>query len=168
MSEVKPNGNGRITATHAFIMALAGLVLATAAPFVNSYMEVSRDREQRDAQWAREDVVALAAQAASDAIIAASEVTNAGVEQVHKIVNSGATDQLKARLQTTRMLRASQLELIDLKRASGQQPKQDTLDELANATQTITDLEKELVEKIAAAKLADEQMQKQNSTKGRP
>lgn len=126
-----------------------GVILAIfssiTAPLILAHRTEKMHREDREAEYARQDEVARAAE--TKAALVAKD-TNNRLDIIHALVNSGLTSVMKSELAAVQRELELLCEVAELHRADGREPTpemlasiQATEKKVADLTRTITDRE---------------------------
>jgi uncharacterized membrane protein len=152
---------------------LIALVVAVIGPILLSWLNNRHRRQERDADWARQDAVAdqaaeaaallLAAQektiAATDevAVLAkqTAESTDAQLRQIHTLVNSDMTAARLNELTQTRATLAALRKIIRLDEDAGRRPTSEDLLVVETTEARIVELEAILADRAAQQKIAE-------------
>ena len=141
------------------VVVLVAIFSSITAPLIISAQAEKRHREDRQADWDRQDKVAAAAKqtaddlavsqkriadqaaeaaslllAANERVAHTAQVTNGKLDIIHQLVNSNMTAAMQAELDATVRELAMMREVIELKRAAGKEP---TVEALAAETATM-------------------------------
>jgi CO dehydrogenase/acetyl-CoA synthase alpha subunit len=165
----------------AAIAAIAGMGTVF-SPLILSHMAARARRTEKQLDWAREDKVAaqaaeaaalllarqdaVAAQAAEAArlLLAANErvartaaVTNRKLDVIHTLVNSNLTAAMQAEHDATVRTLAMMREVVDLRRAAGNEPSPETLAAIEATETRIGEQTAALDDRLAQTALAEQQ-----------
>ena len=113
------------------------------APLILARQAERMHRQDREADWARQDKMAADARAKLDVI--------------HTIVDGGITASMRAELDATVRELATMREVVDLKRALGQEPTPEALTAIEATRVKVAELSAKLADREAAVAKAEEQ-----------
>lgn len=158
-------------------LALIVAVPAFLAPILSAWFAARNARIDRALDWARQDAVAERAAAASramlisqNAAIAAQEEstrvnaitfqeTKAQLDALHTLGNSSKTAATRAELTSTQRELVALREIMEIKRAAGQEPSAEVMAVIEVAERRIAELEKELDDRKVTDDLATAQVE---------
>ncbi len=117
----------------ALIVAATTGITTTIAPVTMALITARQARKDRQEDYARQDAVAARAATVARKLSDATSTSNIKLDAIHTLVNSNMTAALQAEHDAMVREAAMMQEVIDLKRAAGQEPN-----ELAVAAQMAT------------------------------
>lgn len=164
----------------AVVASISAAITSTIAPILLGYFTYRQRRQEKRDEYERTDAVAakaeeVAQQAAEAARLliesnkevatiarqaaaktsAASAKTDGKLDEIHTLVNSNMTAAMQGELLATERELAMMAEVIDLKRAQGQQPTVEVLAALEVTKARVVELLTTLAERRAAQAKAD-------------
>jgi len=146
---------------------LLGL-LVLMGPLLLATLNNRARRKEKKEDWARQDAVAAKAAEAASLLLAANErvakdtkAQSVKLDVIHTLVNSNVTIVLEARLEGSRRELAGLREIVELRRAAGQEPSEIALATIISTEETIHELEVELKERQRQQRLVEEQQRTQ-------
>lgn len=145
--------------------AVLAIFASITAPMILAWRTAVMAREDREADWARQDKIAAEAKAASENVTAqlqaaeehasaAEEKTHEKLDIIHVLVNSNMDAAMQAELDAVRRELAMTREVVALTRAAGREPTVKLLGAIEAAELRITTLEAQLAERKKAAREA--------------
>ena len=127
--------------TASIVTLVVALVVAIftsiTAPLILAHRTDKMHREDREADYARQD--ALAARLVEQNK-AAAEVTNGKLDTIHTLVNSNMTAAMQSELDSVRRELVLMHEIIDLKRSAGTEPTKEALRAISATRDRIDEL----------------------------
>lgn len=152
-----------------FIFAVVVAVFSSiTAPLILAHRTERMHREDRQADWDRQDAVAKAAADAADRLVAAQEEaarllladnarvaaaqeqTNGKLDVIHTLVNSNMTAEMQRSYDATKRELAVMRELMELRKANGLEPTPAVLAEIAATEITLNELDAALADRRQA------------------
>jgi uncharacterized membrane protein len=128
--------------------AVLAIFASITAPVILMNRTAAMHREDRLADYARQDAIALAARTAS-------EKTNEKLDVIHTLVNSNMTAAMQAELDAIRREIVMMREVVALNLAAGREPTVEALAAIEATKLKITALEAQLAYRAAAVEAAD-------------
>jgi len=152
----------------AAIVAFAGII----GPAFLAWVNGNQRRAEKLEDYRREDEVAakaaeqgkliVASVVANTAEIASNSITTNGkLDVIHTLVNSNMTQAMQAELDATIAQLVLMREVIDMKKASGVVPSEDTVSAISIIEKRIAELTVQLQERSSAANTVVQQQQQQ-------
>lgn len=132
--------------------AVVAIFASVTAPLILAARTDRLHREDRAADWARQDALAAAARTA---VQEATEHTNGKLDVIHELVNSNMTAAMQSELDAVRRELAMMREVIALNQAAGREPDAETLAAVRATEAKITELAATLADRDAAARRAE-------------
>ena len=143
--------------------AVLAIFASVTAPLILAHRTALLHREDREADWARQDAVAAAAREAADKVArqllvvdqrvhATAEKTNDKLDVIHTLVNSNMTAAMQAELDAIRREVVMMREVVALNLAAGREPTIETLAAIEATEEKILKLETQLADRNVAAR----------------
>jgi uncharacterized membrane protein len=144
---------------------ILAIFASVTAPLILMNRTAAMHREDRLADWARQDAVAAEAKAAAAKVAAQLQVvdqrvaekadaTNDKLDVIHTLVNSNMTAAMQAELDAIRREIVMMREVVALNLAAGRQPTVEALAAIEATQVKITTLEAQLADREIAARNA--------------
>lgn len=127
------------------------LIVALVAPAFMAWLTGRQTRKSKEADWARQDLVAERAAEAAAAMLEAAAEGARKLDEIHGLVNSAYTAALQSELNATERERASLMEVIALRRAAGEEPSAESLAVIETAIAKIAELRATLDERARSS-----------------
>ena len=133
----------------AVVAVVVAVFASITAPLILAVFTARMHRQDREADWARQDILAgRAAELAKE--------TNGKLDVIHTLVNSQLTAAMQSELDAIVREVAMMLEVIALKKAAGFEPTKDALAALDAAQAKVADLTAKLEDRARAQDRASE------------
>jgi len=146
----------------ALIVAIPTILSATVSPIIMSLINNRNRRKEKQEDYARQDAVAEQAAKAAKLLVAANErvadtakVTNGKLDVIHTLVNSNMTAAMQAELDARLENLALLLEVVEMKRAAGHSPNEETLVLIETTKRKITELKSSLGDRLKQSSEAE-------------
>ncbi len=147
--------------TDATTIAIIGAIVAlatTVSPIILSVITASQRRKEKAQDYIRQDAVAAQAAEAARLLLVSNELvakrtseaaaeTQGQLRQIHTLVNSKLTEEMKGRLEALDSLLAMTIKNIELNLAAGIEPTEVVRTALASLRRTVETLRSSLVER---------------------
>jgi len=158
------------------VVVLVAVFSSITAPLIIANQTEKRHREDRQADWDRQDKVAAAAKqtaddlavsqkriadqaaeaatlllAANERVAHTAQVTNGKLDVIHQLVNSSMTAAMQSELDATVRELAMMREVMELKRTAGTDPSPETLASISATQAKIGELTSTLQDRITNA-----------------
>jgi hypothetical protein len=144
------------TALPLIISVTLGVILALfssiTAPLILAHRTEKMHREDREAEYARQDEVQRAAEA--KAAIQAQD-TNNRLDIIHKLVNSGLTSVMRSELAATERELSLLCEVSELHRANGREPDANMLAAIQTTEKKVAELAQTIRDREAAERASE-------------
>lgn len=140
-----------ITVTLGVILALFSSVTA---PLILAHRTEKMHREDREAEYARQDEIARAT--ATKAALA-TQATNSRLDIIHALVNSGLTSVMKSELAAVQRELELLCEVAELHRADGREPTPEMMASIQATEKKVADLTRTIADRDAAEQASVEQ-----------
>lgn len=130
---------------------IVALIVSVLAPTIVAWQTNRSRRAEKREDWARLDQVRDQAAEAARLLVQSNNVTNSKLDVIHTLVNSNMTAAMQDALDSTIRERAALMELAELRRATGSDPKAETTAAIALASSIIADLQATLADRRKSA-----------------
>lgn len=127
--------------------AVLAIFASVTAPVILMNRTAAMHREDRQADWARQDAIAAVA-------AAANAKTNGKLDVIHTLVNSNMTAAMQAELDAIRREIVMMREVVALNLAAGREPTVEALAAIEATQVKITTLEAQLADRATATENA--------------
>ncbi len=141
--------------TEGIWLALIVAVPATLSPLAMAWFTARTKREEREQDWARQDIVAARLLVSNKQVAENTRITNGKLDVIHMLVNSNMTAAMQNEHDAVIRELAMMREVIDLKRAAGQEPSIEVLAAIEATEAKIAELKIVLSERLNAAAKVD-------------
>jgi len=147
---------------------VAVLIGAVVGPVILNVLNNRARRKDKQEDWKREDMVAAKAAEAAKLLLAANERVASQAERandkldvIHTLVNSNVTKEMEARLEGSRRELAGLREIVELRKASGQEPTEEALATIISTEENVHELENDLADRRRQQTVVEQQQQQQ-------
>jgi hypothetical protein len=133
------------------VTAVLAIFASFGAPVILMNRTAKMHREDRIADWARQDALAAAAKEAADEV---AKQTSGKLDAIHGLVDGAFTAAMRAELDATRRELAMMREVVAIKQAAGHEPTVETLAAIEATNAKILALAAQLADREAAVQAA--------------
>ena len=124
----------------AVVAVVVAVFASITAPLILAVFTARMHRQDREADWARQDILS---ERAADGV----KETNGKLDVIHELVNSNLTAEIQAKLDALITTLAMLHEVIDLKRAAGREPTSGALAAVEATEAKIAEARRQLAER---------------------
>lgn len=142
-------------------LALIAAIPTFTTPLVMAVVNHQIARQQKQEDYARQDVVAAKAAEAAELLLASNEkvakaakVTDEKLDVIHTLVNSNMTAAMKSELDAITRELAMMQEVVELKRTAGKEPSTAALSSIESTKDKIKELQVEVAKRLEQDKTA--------------
>lgn len=137
------------------VSAVVAIFTSITAPLIIIRLGDRARRLDREAGWARQDALAAKAATAAAEIKAQADAADKKLDQIHGLVNSNMTAAMTAEAAAVERELAGMLEIIELRKALGQEPSGEALGAVDAIRGRLAELQSQLADRARQAEIAE-------------